>query len=137
MASIIKTSDRNLAVLVGRALGYQRFFHNVNYDLPLRDLTNELYQFQDPVMTNNATNRPKRKLSADSDAMIPDEEYGSRNEKQELPNGVFTLLTDCYSSTCTRDSSCYSVLCPRRFNQVKKKYIFIYLKVTLFNNSFI
>ncbi|KAI9248748.1 Dbl homology domain-containing protein [Sporodiniella umbellata] len=28
-------------------------------------------------------------------------------------NGVFTLLTDCYSPTCTRKSPCYSISCPR------------------------
>ncbi|KAG2210516.1 hypothetical protein INT47_002458 [Mucor saturninus] len=115
LACIIKTSDRNLAVLVGRALGYQKFFHNVNYMVKLRDATNELYQFA----ATNPNNRPKRKLSADSDTIIPDyrDEFITREDNQDLPNGVFTLLTDCYSSTCTRDSSCYSVLCPRRFNQ--------------------
>lgn len=119
-----------MAVLVGRALGHQKFFHNVNYEVKLRDVTSELYQF-----TTNHNNRPKRKLSADSDTIIPDDrdEFVTREEKQDLPNGVFTLLTDCYSSTCTRDSSCYSVLCPRRFNQVNftQKSIIIKKKIYL------
>lgn len=42
----------------------------------------------------------------------------SDEEEDELPTGVYTLLTDCYSSTCSISSLCYSVLCPRRFNQV-------------------
>lgn len=32
-------------------------------------------------------------------------------------NGVFTLLTECYSPTCNRDSLCYSIACPRRLEQ--------------------
>ncbi|KAI9692834.1 MAG: RHO1 GDP-GTP exchange protein 2 [Bathelium mastoideum] len=32
-------------------------------------------------------------------------------------NGVFALLTDCYSPTCTRDRLCYSISCPRRLEQ--------------------
>ncbi|KAK5004570.1 RHO1 GDP-GTP exchange protein 2, partial [Cryomyces antarcticus] len=32
-------------------------------------------------------------------------------------NGVFTLLTECYSPTCTRDRLCYSIACPRRLEQ--------------------
>ena len=32
-------------------------------------------------------------------------------------NGVFTLLTECYSPTCTRDNLCYSIACPRRLEQ--------------------
>lgn len=34
------------------------------------------------------------------------------------PNGVFTILTNCYSPTCTREKLCYSVFCPRRLEQV-------------------
>jgi hypothetical protein len=29
----------------------------------------------------------------------------------------FTLLTECYSPTCTRDRLCYSIACPRRLEQ--------------------
>ena len=32
-------------------------------------------------------------------------------------NGVFTLLVECYSPTCTRDRLCYSISCPRRLEQ--------------------
>ncbi|RKP13830.1 CNH domain-containing protein, partial [Piptocephalis cylindrospora] len=34
-----------------------------------------------------------------------------------LPQGVFTLLADCYSPTCTRHHLCYSIACPRRLEQ--------------------
>ena len=41
-------------------------------------------------------------------------------EDDYLPNGVFTLLTECYSPTCTRDKLCYSIACPRRLEQIAR-----------------
>ncbi|GAB1197064.1 hypothetical protein APSETT444_006345 [Aspergillus pseudonomiae] len=87
---IIKTNDRNLALLLGRALDAQKFFHDVTYDHRLRDSPGELYQFNDAM--------------------------GEEAPSPEV-NGVFTLLTECYSPTCTRDSLCYSIACPRRLEQ--------------------
>ncbi|KZF22985.1 CNH-domain-containing protein [Xylona heveae TC161] len=88
IAYIIKTTDRNLALLLGRALDAQKFFHDVTYDHRLRDSPFELYQFRETLMEDS------------SDV-----------------NGVFTLLTECYSPTCTRDRLCYSIACPRRLEQ--------------------
>ncbi|KAG1739967.1 CNH domain-containing protein [Suillus lakei] len=90
---IIKTTDRNLALLLGRALDAQKFFHDVTYDHRLRDSAAELYQF--PHETE-----PIQSV-----------------DEMPLPSGVFTLLTDCYSPTCTRDQLCYSIACPRRLEQ--------------------
>ncbi|KAG0193889.1 RHO1 GDP-GTP exchange protein 2 [Apophysomyces sp. BC1034] len=84
---LIKTTDRNIPVLLGRALDYQSFFHNVDYEHRLRDSEHEIYRF---------------------------------TEHAELPNGVFTPLTECYSPTCTNKNACYSVFCPRRFSQFQK-----------------
>lgn len=88
---IIKTTDRNLALLLGRALDAQKFFHDVTYDHRLRDSPTEMYQFRETLM----------------------------DEPHETPevNGVFVLLTECYSPTCTRDQLCYSIACPRRLEQ--------------------
>ena len=88
---IIKTTDRNLALLLGRALDAQKFFHDVTYDHRLRDSSTEMYQFRETMM----------------------------DEPQQAPevNGVFVLLTECYSPTCTRDQLCYSIACPRRLEQ--------------------
>ncbi|KAI9889589.1 MAG: RHO1 GDP-GTP exchange protein 2 [Vezdaea aestivalis] len=88
IAYIVKTADRNLALLLGRALDAQKFFHDVTYDHRLRDSSSEVYQFREPMM-----------------------------EEPVEVNGVFTLLTDCYSPTCTRDRLCYSIACPRRLEQ--------------------
>lgn len=86
---IIKTTDRNLALLLGRSLDAQKFFHDVTYAHRLRDSSNEVYQFRETLMEDGSTE----------------------------VNGVFTLLTECYSPTCTRDRLCYSIACPRRLEQ--------------------
>ncbi|KAI9812767.1 MAG: RHO1 GDP-GTP exchange protein 2 [Pycnora praestabilis] len=88
IAYIIKTTDRNLALLLGRALDAQKFFHDVTYDHRLRDSPHEMYQFRETLMEDSFD-----------------------------VNGVFTLLTECYSPTCTRDRLCYSIACPRRLEQ--------------------
>ncbi|KAG0650347.1 Rho1 guanine nucleotide exchange factor 1 [Hyphodiscus hymeniophilus] len=88
---IIKTTDRNLALLLGRALDAQKFFRDVTYEHRLRDSSTEMYQFQKTMI----------------------------DEPQQAPevNGVFVLLSECYSPTCTRDHLCYSIACPRRLEQ--------------------
>ncbi|KAL1957717.1 hypothetical protein VTO42DRAFT_5560 [Malbranchea cinnamomea] len=90
LAYIIKTADRNLALLLGRALDAQKLFHDVTYDHRLRDAPGEIYQFRETM--------------------------GEESAVSEV-NGVFTLLTECYSPTCTRDKLCYSIACPRRLEQ--------------------
>ena len=90
ISHIIKTNDRNLALLLGRALDSQKFFHDVTYDHRLRDAPGELYQFKETM--------------------------GEETPSSEV-NGVFTLLSECYSPTCNRDSLCYSIACPRRLEQ--------------------
>ncbi|KAL7749232.1 RHO1 GDP-GTP exchange protein 2 [Sorochytrium milnesiophthora] len=47
LAMILRSPDRHLALLVGRALNAQRFFEDVTYCTRLRDSPHELYQFQD------------------------------------------------------------------------------------------
>ncbi|KAJ5534246.1 hypothetical protein N7527_000500 [Penicillium freii] len=90
IGSIIRTNDRNLALLLGRALDAQKFFHDVTYDHRLRDAPGEVYQFKETMGEDKSTIEV---------------------------NGVFTLLTECYSPTCNRDTLCYSIACPRRLEQ--------------------
>lgn len=91
IAYIMQTTDRNLALLLGRSLDAQKFFHDVTYDHRLRDSSQELYQFRETIVED------------DSDV-----------------NGVFTLTTECYSPTCTPDKLCYSIACPKRVDQQKR-----------------
>ncbi|KAK4195391.1 putative rho1 guanine nucleotide exchange factor 1 [Triangularia verruculosa] len=94
LSYIIRTTDRNLALLLGRALDAQKFFHDVQYEHRLRDSTYEMYQFRE-TMSDEANEEPG-------------------------VNGVFVLLSECYSPTCTRDQLCYSIACPRRLEQVSR-----------------
>jgi RHO1 GDP-GTP exchange protein 1/2 len=79
-------------------------------------------------MTYPSTSRRKKSKSDNLDsevALIPAGESSVRTssdspEDDYLPNGVFTLLTDCYSPTCTRDKLCYSIGCPRRLEQMAR-----------------
>ncbi|KAL9468931.1 hypothetical protein ACSS6W_010625 [Trichoderma asperelloides] len=99
LSYIIRTTDRNLALLLGRSLDAQKFFHDVTYEHRLRDSQSEMYQFRESLM----------------------------DEPEETPvNGVFVLLSECYSPTCTRDQLCYSIACPRRLEQVSR----LNLKIT-------
>jgi len=169
IAYIIKTTDRNLALLLGRALDAQKFFHAVTYDHRLRDNANDLYQFRtivaspfgsgeleeedgtvkttaSPLLSQGSEHTPDAVLTAlgsptpsgESDSGFGDLIEGSTRtpspsqftqsdarrananiatDDAPLPTGVFTLLTDCYSPTCSRDRLCYSIACPRRLEQ--------------------
>lgn len=140
IADIIKTPDRNLALLLGRALDAQKMFHDVTYDHRLRDNPNEVYQFKErlsaPFMPGVPNDSPMsehglaRAMSdrtpessslqiSDSQASLPAPAKQVEDD-DDLPVGVFTLLTDCYSPTCSRESLCYSINCPRRLEQMKR-----------------
>lgn len=95
LSYIIRTTDRNLALLLGRSLDAQKFFHDVTYEHRLRDSQSEMYQFRENVMEEQTDDKP-------------------------TVNGVFVLLSECYSPTCTRDQLCYSIACPRRLEQVSR-----------------
>jgi hypothetical protein len=94
LSYIIRTTDRNLALLLGRALDAQKFFHDVTYEHRLRDSASEMYQFKESLT--------------------------EEQEDKPTVNGVFVLLSECYSPTCTRDQLCYSIACPRRLEQVSR-----------------
>lgn len=146
IAYIIKTTDRNLALLLGRALDAQKFFHDVTYDHRLRDSPHELYQFRtklpSPFVSGELANgeanaigkaleRPALSATSSGDTTAigtPADDVlvnpqtrprsgSASSDDIPLPSGVFTLLTDCYSPTCSRDSLCYSIACPRRLEQ--------------------
>lgn len=96
--------------MIGRSLDSQKFFHDVNYEHRLRDSSQELYQFKEDRLNM----RPKS-------GIVNQKPLPAANDQDDLPQGVFTLLTDCYSPTCTRERLCYSSRCPRRQEQEKRK----------------
>ncbi|KAJ2879462.1 RHO1 GDP-GTP exchange protein 2, partial [Coemansia asiatica] len=137
--SIIRASDRNLAIVVGRALEQQKLFHDVFYEKRLRDDSNELYVFDSDiartlVATDDTTSASvnislgddddeydeaatlNQELSAAAAAAAADMQSIERMLPVVVPaiNGVFVMLTDCYSPTCSNTQPCYSVTCPRQ-----------------------
>jgi hypothetical protein len=158
IAYIIKTTDRNLALLLGRALDAQKYFHAVTYDHRLRDSVSDVYQFRTrvgspfhsgelspPAVTspstqgrstptpdarhelgvtrdtgspsNEASNESDPGKQPDTSTSLPTDTLEDTADDVLLPTGVFTLLSDCYSPTCSRDRLCYSITCPRRLEQ--------------------
>ena len=94
IAYIIKTTDRNLALLLGRALDAQKFFHDVTYDHRLRDSPGELYQFR--------TRLPSPYVSGEVTIM----ESGVINGKDEWRTSTTSGNRDSYneviSSICSQ-----------------------------------
>ncbi|KAI9472331.1 MAG: CNH domain-containing protein [Benjaminiella poitrasii] len=95
---ILDSKDRLEAIEVGTALRNQNVFHNVNYEPFLVDSSDELYAFKDFMNT------------AQEDGILKDNSARSL----DLPNGVYTNLTGCYSPICTDDYLCYSWSCPKK-----------------------
>ncbi|KAI9225070.1 hypothetical protein BC828DRAFT_401666 [Blastocladiella britannica] len=114
IARLLRSPDRNLALLVGRALDAQRFFHHVTYTHRLRDSESEVYVFAH-AMDASVAARAATGGTGLSQSSPPSQHNSSG--APSLPNGFFTLLSECYSPTCTTEQLCYSTLCPRQVAQ--------------------
>ncbi|KAH9479317.1 Rho1 guanine nucleotide exchange factor 1 [Psilocybe cubensis] len=91
----VSTNDRRVALHVARSLQSQLFFYEVEWGgHVLQDGVEDVYMFLDDV-------------DGASDA-VP--------EREELPTGVITMLTRCYSPSCGDGIPCYSYTCPRKGN---------------------
>ncbi|KAF7317781.1 hypothetical protein MKEN_00865900 [Mycena kentingensis (nom. inval.)] len=89
----MSTDDRRAALQVARSLQSQLFFYEVEWGgHSLQDSVEDVYMFLDDQ-------------DGTSDAAP---------EREELPTGVVTMLTKCYSPSCTDDMPCYVYACPRR-----------------------
>ncbi|KAF8956940.1 CNH domain-containing protein [Flammula alnicola] len=91
----VSTNDRRVALQVARSLQNQLFFYEVEWGgRVLQDGVEDVYMFLD------------------------DQESGSDAvpEREELPTGVITMLTRCYSPSCGEGVVCYSYTCPRKGN---------------------
>ncbi|CEP60449.1 Rho family guanine nucleotide exchange factor ROM2 LALA0_S01e11144g [Lachancea lanzarotensis] len=143
ICSIVRTSDRNLALLLGRALDAQKLFHDVVYEHRLRDSPNEVYEFtgnsriigggstgmvpasQDPLLMGSlnshiSSHASKSTLATSASTnSVASEVFEKQIDpaKMHQVNGVFTLLAECYVPTCSRNRLCYSISCPRRLEQ--------------------
>ncbi|THU93894.1 Dbl-like domain-containing protein [Dendrothele bispora CBS 962.96] len=93
----VSTSDRRAALQVARSLQSQLFFVEVEWGgRVLQDGLEDVYMFLD------------------------DQEGPSdvTPEREELPTGVVTALTKCYSPDCVGENECYSPRCPRKGDSI-------------------
>jgi RHO1 GDP-GTP exchange protein 1/2 len=89
----VATNNRAIALQVARSLQQQLFFYEVEWGgRVLQDGVEDVYMFLDDQ-------------EGPSDAQ-PDQ--------TELPTSVITVLTRCYSPSCSEAMPCYSFACPRR-----------------------
>lgn len=85
----ISTNDRRTALHVARSLQSQLFFYEVEWGgRVLQDGVEDVYMFLDDNEGNG--------------------------EREELPTGVVTMLTRCYSASCADGVPCYAYACPRK-----------------------
>lgn len=138
VALITGTLDRNLALLLGRALDAQKFFHDVTYEHRLRDRDHEVYQFNEIMVdshdnedekalvpaNNNGHHGASRSSSISTTQSAPMAKNSVSGNTEKNPraatvpvNGVFVVTTSCYSPTCTPSNLCYSITCPSRLEQ--------------------
>ncbi|SPO21830.1 related to ROM2 - GDP/GTP exchange factor for Rho1p [Ustilago trichophora] len=129
-------SIRQVALSLAKSLKSQLFFHEVDWgEKELTDDVDEVYTFLEDSLADigSATDDPDDWAAAlnhnsafDSSLQLSVGGTGSGNsagqrrkpahttDLDDLPNGVFTPLTQCYSPLCSsgRPSACYSPSCP-------------------------
>ncbi|KIJ55471.1 hypothetical protein M422DRAFT_151724 [Sphaerobolus stellatus SS14] len=97
----ISTTDRRTALQVARSLQSQLFFYEVEWGgRQLQDGVEDVYMFLD---------------DSEGGGTSTERERGGGTEREELPTGVITMLTKCYSPSCQEGTGwCYAYSCPRR-----------------------
>ncbi|KAG9103502.1 hypothetical protein FRC06_010384 [Ceratobasidium sp. 370] len=94
----MSTNDRRTALQVARSLQNQLFFYEVEWGgQALNDGVEDVYMFLDDQGQGGGSDQ--------------------RLEREELPTGVITLLTSCYSPSCADGlpGKCYAYGCPRGY----------------------
>jgi hypothetical protein len=113
------------AIEIGAALRNQNFFHDVNYEPVFIDSTDDLYAFKEMMNTpkeDDISEHFSRESSSGKIVLLFLCTIFVLNtgfffldlQSSDLPNGIYTDLTDCYSPTCTGDNLCYSWSCLKK-----------------------
>ncbi|KAH9042293.1 CNH-domain-containing protein [Lactarius hengduanensis] len=138
IAYIIKTTDRNLALLLGRALDAQKYFHAVTYDHRLRDSSSDVYQFRtrvgSPFHSGELSPPPVTSPGSQSTSIPPDSattrdtgspsnEASTESDPGKHPDTTAAPSTDAAEDALLPigDRLCYSITCPRRLEQIHSK----------------
>ncbi|KAI8642651.1 hypothetical protein BD408DRAFT_386991 [Parasitella parasitica] len=118
IALIVQTTDRKLALRIGRMLCEQRFFHDISYETQLVDSSVYLYEFTNRTLYS--LNTQKRNESDWSGSEPQGENNMDLVNNPAIPNGIIVDLTHCYVPTCWDLKPCYSPICPKRLTQLKR-----------------
>ncbi|OCF37676.1 hypothetical protein I316_00803 [Kwoniella heveanensis BCC8398] len=90
------SADRRFAHSFALSLQNQLWFVEVDWDIkPLRDSSDDVFRFMGEM----------EGMGSGGDALTT-----------ELPKGLMTMATRCYSPSCTGDFRCYSPRCPNKTN---------------------
>ncbi|KAK4511309.1 uncharacterized protein ATC70_012524 [Mucor velutinosus] len=117
IALIVQTSDRKLALRIGRMLSEQRFFHDVSYETQLVDSSIYLYEFTNRTLYALSTQHQQSGSDWSGSESLSEHNVDVTNNNQIIPNGIVVDLTHCYVPTCWDLKPCYSPICPKRFTQ--------------------
>ncbi|KAI9321866.1 CNH domain-containing protein [Dichotomocladium elegans] len=103
LMEITGTRQRDLAHKLGIALSDHRIFHDVNFESRLIDSVGEIYQYYDvhdiyAVDGSDSSIIVSAACSIDSEPRSASPQEEPQQEKQ-IPHGIFTPLTHCYSPT--------------------------------------
>lgn len=125
---IIHTTDRRLALKIGRMLSAQRFFHDVSYETQLVDSSIYLYEFTNRTLYTQHNQHTQTSGSdcwseSESASGMTNNDRPYNLEYNNIPNGIVTDLTHCYVPTCWDVKPCYSPICPKRMPQVRDAHL--------------
>lgn len=117
------TDNRQIALCIAKSLKKELFFHEVDWgSSELQDGVDEVYMFLEDSMGEHV------QTANDFDVELSRASFGGNklhkgqmtraNDLVDLPTGVFTPLTSCYSPLCgspnaSPNTPCYSYGCPR------------------------
>jgi len=131
----IHPPDRKPAILVARSLQSLLFFYEVESGARiLQDGVEDVYMFLDDYDVASGSGSGRDDASGSGGENNANGNGGSGGgtglrpspiERTELPTGIMTFLTKCYSPLCDGTMGCYANDCPRRVS------VFIYLFIAL------
>lgn len=122
--------NRPFALAICRLLQRMMFYHEAEWDLSqLRDSPEQIFSFEedeqqstfDYLNSSWETSLPSTSTVPDGLGRMPNL---TNMVQDELPNGVITRFTKCYSPFCgmagtTGSGSCYSLYCPNGSHPVR------------------
>ncbi len=130
MQSDINPPDKRPALLVARSLQNLLFFYEVEWgSRVLQDGVEDVYMFLDDYEIGGSGSGSGSGSGGVDEPSGSGESKGANGtsggivdtspiERTELPTGIITFLTKCYSPLCDGFGDCYTYDCPRRVSDI-------------------